>query len=60
MLYRDVLPADQGKYGNTECQETDQKTWDGGYKIGQTEEEEEQDHTPSSDRIGRSHFHSPL
>ena len=55
-----VLPSDQGEYCDAKCQEANQKAWNCRHKVRQTKQEKEQNHTPGSDRIRRSHFHSPF
>jgi hypothetical protein len=53
------LPADQGKDCDAKCQDTYEGTWN-CHKVRQAKEKKEQDQTPRSDRVGHSHFHSPL
>jgi hypothetical protein len=54
------LPADQGKYGNAEGKQSQDDAWKRQAKRLESKQKKEQDQTPGGNRIGHSHFHSPL
>jgi len=47
-FHDNVLPADQGKYGNAECEQSHDNSWNCHAKRGQTIEKKEQNQTPGS------------